>query len=44
MIIYMAPDLHSKGGALVERLAASGASMVSVDHTVDIAEARAAVA
>jgi len=36
----MAPDLHSKGGALIERLAASGVSMVSVDHTVSIADAR----
>jgi len=40
VIIYMAPDLHSKDGALIERLAASGVSMVSVDHTVSIGEAR----
>jgi len=40
VIIYMAPDQYSKGGALIEKLAASGANVVSVDHTIDIAEAR----
>ena len=40
VIIYMAPDKYSKGGALIERLAASGADVVSIDHTVDIADAK----
>ena len=30
----------AKDGALIERLASAGVSMVSVDHTVDISEAR----
>jgi uroporphyrinogen decarboxylase len=40
VIIYMAPDTHSKNGALIERLAGSGVDVVSLDHTVDIGEAR----
>ena len=40
LIIYMAPDTHSKGGALIHKLASTGVNLVSVDHTVDIAEAR----
>jgi len=40
VIIYMAPDTHSKKGALIERLAGSGVDVVSLDHTVDIGEAR----
>jgi len=40
VIIYMAPDTYSKGGALIERLAASGVNVVSVDHTIEIDEAR----
>jgi len=40
VIIYMAPDTHSKGGALLERLASTGVDMISVDHTIDIAEAK----
>jgi len=40
VIIYMAPDSYSKGGALIERLAASGATMVSIDHTIDLSVAR----
>ena len=40
IIVYMAPDTHSKEGALLERLAASGADMISVDFTVDIGEAK----
>jgi len=40
VIIYMAPDTHSKGGALLERLAASGADMISIDYTIDIGEAK----
>ena len=40
VIIYMAPDTHSKGGQLIERLAASGVNVVSVDHTVEIDDAR----
>ena len=41
VIIYMAPDQYSKGGKFIERLAQSGADVVSVDHTVDLADARA---
>lgn len=40
VIIYMAPDTYSKGGALLERLAASGVNMVSIDHTISLAQAR----
>jgi len=40
VIIYMAPDTHSKGGQLLERLAASGADVVSLDHTIDFADAK----
>jgi len=40
VIIYMAPDTYSKEGGFIEKLAASGVSMVSVDHTIDISEAR----
>ena len=38
--IYMAPDTHSKEGALLERLAASGVDVVSLDNTVDLSAAR----
>jgi len=44
VIIYMAPDTHSKGGELLERLAASGCDVVSIDHTVDLAEAKSRLA
>ena len=40
VIIYMAPDTYSKGGQLIEKLAASGVDMVSIDHTIDIGEAK----
>jgi len=40
VIIYMAPDTYSKGGQLLERLAASGADVISIDHTIDFAEAK----
>ena len=40
VISYMAPDTHSKGGALIEKLAASGCDVVSLDHTIDLAEAK----
>jgi len=40
VIIYMAPDTHSKAGQLLERLAASGADVVSVDHTIELGEAK----
>jgi len=36
----MAPDTHSKEGALITKLAASGANVVSVDHTLPISAAR----
>ena len=44
VIIYMAPDTHSRGGALLEKLAASGATVVSVDHTIPLADAKARLA
>jgi uroporphyrinogen decarboxylase len=40
IIIYMAPGEHSRGGKRLGQLAQSGADIVSVDHTVDIGEAR----
>lgn len=40
VIIYMAPDTHSREGQLLERLAASGADVISVDHTIDLGAAR----
>ena len=40
VIIYMAPDTHSKGGNLLEKLAQSGCDVVSVDHTIPLAEAK----
>jgi len=40
VIIYMAPDTYSKGGQLIEKLAASGCDVVSLDHTIDIGEAK----
>ena len=41
VIIYMAPDVHSKNGGFLDHLAASGADCVSVDYTVDFGETRA---
>ena len=40
VIIYMAPDKHSKGGQLLEKLAESGVDVVSVDHTIELGEAK----
>jgi len=40
VIIYMAPDTHSKNGQLLTRLASSGADVISIDYTVDLAEAK----
>ena len=40
VIIYMAPDTYSKGGQLIEKLAESGADVVSIDHTIDLGEAK----
>jgi len=40
IIVYMAPDTHSRGGALLERLAKSGADVISLDHTIEIGEAK----
>ena len=40
VIIYMAPGKYSSGGKRLAQLAASGADIVSVDHTIDIAKAR----
>ena len=41
VIIYMAPDVHSKDGAFLDHLAATGADCVSVDYTVDFGDTRA---
>lgn len=40
IIIYIAPGPYSKGGRRLEALADTGANIVSVDHTVDIALAK----
>lgn len=40
VIIYMAPDKFSKGGELLEHIAASGADVISVDHTIELGAAR----
>ena len=40
VIIYMAPDTHSKNGQFLTRLAGSGADVVSVDHTIELSEAK----
>merc|ERR1719409_414369 len=40
VIIYMAPNTHSKEGQLLEQLAASGADVISVDHTIELGEAK----
>ena len=40
IIVYMAPDKHSSNGQLLERLAASGADVISIDHTVEMGEAK----
>ena len=42
-IVYIAPAEHSRNGALLDRLAATGADIVGIDHTTDLAEARAAL-
>lgn len=40
VIIYMAPDTHSRQGQRLAHLAQTGADIISVDHTIDLAEAR----
>ena len=40
VIIYMAPDEHSRDGGFLDHLAASGADIVSLDYTVDLADCR----
>ena len=40
VIVYVAPAEHSTGGALLDRLAATGADLVGIDHTTDLAAAR----
>jgi uroporphyrinogen decarboxylase len=40
LILYMAPLSQSRHGAYLERMAATGVHVVSVDHTVPIREAR----
>ena len=42
-IVYIAPAEHSRNGALLDRLAATGADIVGIDHTTDLADARAAL-
>ena len=42
-IVYIAPAEHSRNGALLDRLAATGADIVGIDHTTDLVEARAAL-
>jgi len=42
-ILYMAPLGCSRGGAYVEKLAASGADVVGIDHTVQLGAARQAL-
>jgi uroporphyrinogen decarboxylase len=39
IIIYIAPEKYSRAGQRLVQLAKSGADIVSVDHTVDMAEA-----
>jgi len=40
VIIYMAPDTTSRAGGLLESLAKSGADVISIDHTIDLADAK----
>mmetsp|Transcript_9431 Transcript_9431/g.13063 ORF Transcript_9431/g.13063 Transcript_9431/m.13063 type:complete len:391 (+) Transcript_9431:53-1225(+) len=40
IIIYMAPDTYSKNGQRLSLLAETGADIVSIDHTIDLQEAR----
>lgn len=41
IIIYMAPGIYSSEGKRLSQLAASGADIVSIDHTIEFAKARA---
>ncbi len=41
VIIYMAPDIHSKDGQFLDLLATTGVNCVSLDYTVDFADVRA---
>ena len=43
VIIYMAPDEYSKDGKLLHLFGESGADIVSVDHTIELSQARAMV-
>jgi len=40
VIVYMAPDTHSKEGGLLEQLATLDVDMISLDHTIELGEAR----
>lgn len=40
LILYMAPLSQSRHGAYLERMAATGVHVVSIDHTIPIREAR----
>ena len=40
VIIYMAPDKSSREGGLLESMAKSGADVISLDHTIDLGEAK----
>ena len=43
VIIYMAPDAHSKDGGFLDLLASTGVDCVSLDYTVDFGETRKAM-
>lgn len=43
VIIYMAPDVHSKDGAFLDLLATTGVDCVSLDYTVDFASVRSSM-
>jgi len=43
VIIYMAPDVHSKDGSFLDLLASTGVDCVSLDYTVDFGETRKAM-
>lgn len=43
VIIYMAPDTYSRDGQRLAYLAQTGADIISIDHTIDYAAARAIV-
>jgi len=40
VIIYMAPDTHSRDGQFLEKLAGSGADVISLDYTIELSDAK----